>query len=181
MRRGLEASRCVTSAYFARSSSGRLVGAGGVAAQPAATAAATTVAWLLVHDSSDVCLECPRWVPPRTSLPPSFPRPQARLRFARGVVAALASVHRAGVMHLDVKADNVLINRDDEERRILLGDLNTVRACHARDTAPGAAVERTRADPPPCLLYSLLFPLATNSCGSGGVCDSVHPATRRRR
>ena len=53
---------------------------------------------------------------------------QARLELVRGVVEALASVHAAGVIHLDVKAENILLADSGDAggsgREVLLTDFN---------------------------------------------------------
>ncbi|ANE04417.1 Stk1 family PASTA domain-containing Ser/Thr kinase [Corynebacterium crudilactis] len=54
--------------------------------------------------------------------------PHAALGVMRGVLTGLSAAHRAGMVHRDIKPDNVLINSDHQ---VKLSDFGLVRAAHA--------------------------------------------------
>ncbi|WP_211439152.1 Stk1 family PASTA domain-containing Ser/Thr kinase [Corynebacterium glutamicum] len=54
--------------------------------------------------------------------------PHAAVGVMRGVLTGLAAAHRAGMVHRDIKPDNVLINSDHQ---VKLSDFGLVRAAHA--------------------------------------------------
>ena len=54
--------------------------------------------------------------------------PHAAVGVMRGVLTGLAVAHRAGMVHRDIKPDNVLINSDHQ---VKLSDFGLVRAAHA--------------------------------------------------
>jgi serine/threonine-protein kinase len=67
-------------------------------------------------------------------------------RVLRGALAGLAALHDAGIVHGDVKPENVLL---DAEGRVLLTDFGTARASVASQTL----VHATAADAGGTLLY----------------------------
>ena len=72
-----------------------------------------------------------------TLLPPAAPIPEAAIwTFLEAVASALAHLHAAGVAHLDVKPDNVLVARDGQ---LKLGDLGMATAYCAPSAAAAAA------------------------------------------
>ncbi|BAU96510.1 serine/threonine protein kinase [Corynebacterium suranareeae] len=54
--------------------------------------------------------------------------PHAAVGVMRGMLTGLAAAHRAGMVHRDIKPDNVLINSDHQ---VKLSDFGLVRAAHA--------------------------------------------------
>jgi tRNA A-37 threonylcarbamoyl transferase component Bud32 len=64
-------------------------------------------------------------------------KPSVALGIARELLFALEAVHRAGVVHRDVKPSNVLVQLDDEGAHVHLMDFGVSKPIAARRTDPG--------------------------------------------
>jgi serine/threonine protein kinase len=78
----------------------------------------------------------------------------AILRIAIGMASAAAHLHAQGIMHGDLYAHNILVNREDD--RALLGDFGAASSYDRNDPIAGAALERLEVRAFGCLLEDLL-------------------------
>jgi serine/threonine protein kinase len=58
------------------------------------------------------------------------------LAIARQILLGLQAIHAAGVVHLDIKSDNVMLREDGPEPRVLLIDFGLARAALGGEPAP---------------------------------------------
>ncbi len=78
----------------------------------------------------------------------------AILRIAIGICSAAAHLHAQGIMHGDLYAHNILVNRTDD--RALLGDFGAASSYELDDKIAGVALERLEVRAFGCLLEDLL-------------------------
>ena len=114
--------------------------------------------------------------------------PHAAIGVMRGMLTGLAAAHRAGMVHRDIKPDNVLINSDHQ---VKLSDFGLVRAAHAAQSQDNQIVgtvaylspEQVEGNEigPASDVYSagiVLFELLTGTTPFSGADDLEHAYAR---